>query len=426
MHQNIIFYFNQLTDKLWFKPLIFCLLSIMGALVAELADGTFLTDIAPDIKYESLDDLLNTLSSTMLVIAIFAVGSMISAFAAASSTATPRSFKLVVADDVSQNALSIYIGSFIFSIVASVAVKNGYYGKAGHFVLFLLTLAVFFLVIFTFIRWVERISKLGRLEHTIQKIEDVTTKTFEKRIKLRRMGGSPIIERENKGMPLYSDEIGYILYLNMDRLQEVATQLKVIITLNCMPGTFVSPDRVIAYVVSAYDEMPIDDKEKLSKAFVIGKSRSYYADPRFGLIALSEIASRALSPGINDPGTALSIINSYVRLFHLWFKKNDNGSSPDVKYTRIEVPEIEASDIFEDAFRPISRDGANNIEVMIRMQKALTSIYSFVPDDVKEVVLSRAKETYERAEIALDYPGDLELLKQTSLHLKTDLTPKKQ
>ncbi len=397
----------------------------MGALVAELADGTFLTDIVPDIKDESLDDLLSTLSNSMLVIAIFAVGSMISAFAAASSTATPRSFKLVMADDVSQNALSIYIGSFIFSIVASVAFKNGYYGKAGHFVLFLLTLAVFLLVIITFIRWVERISKLGRLEHTIQKIEDITTKTFEKRIKVRRMGGSPIIERENKGTPIYSDEIGYILHVNMERLQEVATQLKVIITLNCMPGTFVSPDRVIAFVVSAHDEMPIEHKERLSKAFVIGKSRSYYADPRFGLIALSEIASRALSPGINDPGTALSIINSYVRLFHLWFKKNDNGSTDDMKYTRIEVPEIEASDIFEDAFRPISRDGAGNIEVMIRMQKALSSIHFFVPDDVKQVALKSSQEAYERAELALSYSGDLELLKKQSLHFNVGASPMK-
>ena len=420
MYQNIIFYYNRLSENLWFKPLIFCILSIMGALVATLADGTFLTDIAPDIQYESLDDLLSTLSNSMLVIAIFAVGSMISAFAAASSTATPRSFKLVVADDVSQNALSIYIGSFIYSIVASVAFKNGYYGKAGHFVLFILTLTVFLLVIITFIRWVERISKLGRLEHTIQKIEDITTKTFEKRIRVRRMGGSPIIVREDKGVPIYSDEIGYILYVKMDRLQEVATQLKVIITLNCMPGTFIAPDRVIAFVVSPHDQLPIEDKERLSKAFVIGKSRSYYADPRFGLIALSEIASRAISPGINDPGTALSIINSYVRLFHLWFKKNDNGPSDDVKYTRIEVPEIEASDIFEDAFRPISRDGADNIEVMIRMQKALTSIHSFVPDDVKEIALKSAQEAYKRAELALSYPGDLELLKKRSLHFNVE------
>lgn len=418
MRQYIIFYYKRFTENLWFKPLIFCLFSIVGALVAHLADGTFITDIAPDIKNESLDDLLKTLSSTMLVIAIFAVGSMISAFAAASATATPRSFKLIVADDVSQNALSIYIGAFIFSIVASVAFKNGYYGKAGRFVLFLLTLAVFLLVIITFIRWVERISKLGRLGHTIQKIEDVTRKTFEKRIKAPRMGGSPIIERENKGIPIYSNEIGYVQYLNMDKLQDLASELKVIITLNCMPGTFISPDRIVAYIVSGEDDLPNDEKEKLSKAFIIDNTRSYYADPRFGLIALSEIASRALSPGINDPGTAVAIINSYVRLFHLWFKKNDIGPSPDVSYTRIEVPAIAVEDIFKDSFRPISRDGADNIEVMIRIQKALTSIYSFVPDEVKEIVISNAREAYERAEGALSYPGDLENLKSVSLHLK--------
>ena len=108
------------------------------------------------------------------------------------------------------------------------------------------------------------------------------------------MGGSPIIERENRGTPIYSPEFGYIQHLNMERLQEVATQLKGIIRLNCRPGTFVSPNRVIAYIVSAQDEIPIDDKEKLTKAFIIDKTRSFYADPRFGLIALNEIASREI------------------------------------------------------------------------------------------------------------------------------------
>lgn len=418
MYQNLIFYYNRLSENLWFKPLIFCILSIIGALMAHFADGTFLRDITPEIKDESLDDLLKTLSNSMLVIAIFAVGSMISAFAGASATATPRSFKLIVADDVSQNALSIYIGSFIFSIVASVAFKNGYYGRAGHFVLFLLTLAVFLLVIITFIRWVERISKLGRLGHTIQKIEDVTIKTFERRIRNRLMGGAPTIDREHKGIPIYSDKIGYIQHLNMERLQEVAQQLKVIITLNCMPGTFVSPDRVIAYVVTGIDDIPIEEKEKLSKAFIIDNSRSYYADPRFGLIALSEIASRALSPAVNDPGTAISIINSYVRIFHLWFVKNELDPSFEVQYNRVEVPEIDTSDIFEDAFRPIARDGANNIEVMIRMQKAFTSIHSFIPDEEKQIAIENAKEAYERAEKAIEYEKDLERLSDISLHLK--------
>ncbi len=414
MQQNFIFYFKRLSDKLWFKPLIFCFLSIGGALIAHLADDTFLKDIVPDIKKVSLEDLLNTLSNSMLVIAIFAVGSMLSAFAAASGTATPRSFKLVVADDVSQNALSIYIGAFIFSIVASVAFKNGYYGKAGYFVLFILTLTVFLLVIITFIRWVDRISKLGRLGYTIHKIEVVTAKSFQKRIDLPRMGGAPIIEREDKGIPIYNDEIGYIQHVNITGLQELAESLDVMITLNCLPGTFVTPDRVMAYIVSTNNDFPLHDREKLLKAFIIGNTRSYYADPRFGLIALSEIASRALSPAINDPGTAIDIINSYVKLFHLWFENKDINSAT-IKYNKIEVPDIEDADIFEDAFRPIARDGASNIEVMLRMQKAFKSIYTFVPDEVRNIVLINAQHAYDRASLAIDYEDDLELLKNERL-----------
>ena len=350
----------------------------------------------------------------MLVIAIFAVGAMLSAFAAATNTATPRSFKLVVADDVSQNALSIYIGAFIFSIVASVAFKNGYYGKAGYFVLFVLTLTMFLLVIITFLRWVDRISKLGRLAHTIQKIEDASAKTFQQRLDIPRLGGTPIIERADKGFPLYSDKIGYIQFVNMSRLQEMAESFEVIITLNSLPGTFVSPNRAIAYILSGKDDIPPHDNEKMRKAFIIDNTRSYNDDPRFGLIALSEIASRALSPAINDPGTAIAIINSNVRLFYLWFGKKE-VTPHEIKYNRVEVPELESADIFEDAFRPIARDGAGNIEVMLRLQKAFTSIYSFVPNEVKEIVMDNAKEAFKRAEIAIAYKGDLELLKNESL-----------
>jgi uncharacterized membrane protein len=86
----------------------------------KVADSTRLHELVPKINTESLETLLGTISASMLVISIFAVGSMVSAFSAASSTATPRSFKLIIGDDVSRNALSVFIGSFIYSIVATV------------------------------------------------------------------------------------------------------------------------------------------------------------------------------------------------------------------------------------------------------------------------------------------------------------------
>jgi len=48
---------------------------------------------------------------------------------------------------------------------------NGYYNQAGKFILFLITLIFFALVILTFLRWVDSISRLGRLEHTIMQVD---------------------------------------------------------------------------------------------------------------------------------------------------------------------------------------------------------------------------------------------------------------
>lgn len=418
MRKNILFFFNRLFEQLWFKPLIFCIISIAGALIAHLADDTFLVDIVPDITRSSLEELLTTISASMLVIAIFAVGSMISAFAAASGTATPRSFKLIVADDVSQNALSVYIGSFIFSIVAIVAFKNEYYGKAGNFTLFVLTLAIFALVIITFLRWVERISKLGQLGHTIKKVEEAAAKSISNIVNNPFMGGVPVKNGIDKGEAVFTEQVGYVQFINIDNLQTIASDLDCVITLNCLPGTFTFPGKPLVFMRFKSNKKEEVDYDKINKAFIIGESRVFDHDPRFGFIALSEIGSRALSPGINDPGTAISIITSYVRLFSLWCEALKNENTKKIKYDRVEVPEINIHDLFEDAFRPISRDGAGTIEVMIRMQKALTSIAYMGTNEVKKAALYHSLQAYERAETGLEYKKDLELLKEICMFTK--------
>jgi uncharacterized membrane protein len=68
--------------------------------------------------------------------------------------------------------------------------------------------------------------------------------------------------------------------------------------------------------------------------------RYFHEDPRFGLITLSEIASRALSPAVNDPGTAIQIISSHVRLFSLWAEKQVMGKGRGKDNDRIAVPEL--------------------------------------------------------------------------------------
>lgn len=124
MNEKWLFYWNRIREKLWVKPLLMCLLSIAAAFLATLADQPGVREWMPKVSRESVETLLELVASTMLVIAMFSVGSMVAAYASASSSATPRSFPLVLADDTSQNALSTFIGVFIFSVVALIALKT--------------------------------------------------------------------------------------------------------------------------------------------------------------------------------------------------------------------------------------------------------------------------------------------------------------
>jgi len=415
MKKKLFIYFHKLREQLWFRPLLFCLVSVGAALFAHQADGTKLDTLVPNIKTESIKGLLDTISSSMLVISIFAVASMISAFSSASNTATPRSFKIVVTDDMSQNALSVFIGSFIFSIVATVALDNGFYGKSGIFILFLFTLSLFALVILTFLKWVNGISRLGRLEHTISLVESVATKSLSKHIKQPFLHALPITNSLSNGQSVISNSVGYVQHVDMSALQALAKEKGLKIQLNCLPGDFIHENFAITFFTNIED-LDLDEiTKKMNDAIHVGDTRWFDEDSRFGFIALTEIASKALSPGINDPGTAIQIIGSHERLFFLWNEYFENDQKNEILYDCLTVPKISMADFFDDAFRPISRDGAGNIEVMLRLQKVFKSIETINHEDIKKLAIQYSKEAYKRAELSMKFKPDLDVLKKECL-----------
>ena len=124
MWHRLLFLIKRLQERLWVRPLFLCVLSVLAAFVAKAADDLNLDGRVPGIASDSIETLLSITAGSMLVIATLAVTSMVSAYASASSTATPRSFSLLVSDDLSQNALSAFLGSFIFTFVALVALEG--------------------------------------------------------------------------------------------------------------------------------------------------------------------------------------------------------------------------------------------------------------------------------------------------------------
>lgn len=409
MKDRLLYYWNRVRERLWFKPLLASLLSVGAVFLARYVDRMGLGDDVPEIDAATNETLLSIMASSMLVIATFAVASMVSAYASASNTATPRTFPLVISDDPSQNALSGFIGAFIFSIVALVAVKDGYFGESGQFVLFALTMLVFALVVFVFVRWVDRIARLGRLSDVIEKVEAAAAASLARRRRHPTLHGREL-EGEASGEPVYSEHVGYVHRVNVEALQEIAEKAGSEIAVTALPGTFATPDRPLLRV-SGGGELDLD---ALRGAFRMGNKRVYEEDPRFGLIVLSEIAARALSPAVNDPGTAINIIGTFVRLFENWIeplKETDDEPVCD----RVSVPRISIADMFDDAFVCIARDGAGMIEVQVRLQKAFRALAAMDDAALELAAVAHSRMALARAEHALHLDEDISTLRRLAL-----------
>lgn len=414
------FVINRMRSRLWMKPLVVCVLSVAAAFVAGLADGTSLARIVPNIAQDSIETLLSIMAASMLVIATFSVASMVAAYASAGSTATPRSFSVVVADDASQYALSTFVGAFIFSVVALTAVQNDYFEKAGLFTLFCLTLTVFGIVIMTFVRWVDRIARLGRMGSTIEKVEQATAAAMRRRKKRPTLGGVRL-ETEPRGRPVYATKVGYVQHIDTAALQSWAEGARARLIVDSLPGTLAAPGRVLAYVIPDLGGDEELDLAGAVGAFEIGNERMFDDDPRFGLIVLSEIAGRALSPAVNDPGTAIIIVGTLVRLFVLWNEPstNGNGNGGSGKgsapvYDRVAVPEIAVRDMMDDAFTAIARDGAGVVEVAVRLQKAMSALESLGNPEMRRAAEYHARLALKRSSLAMNIDEDLAVARDAS------------
>lgn len=148
----------------------------------------------------------------------------------------------------------------------------------------------------------------------------------------------------------------------------------------------------------------------IEEAFIVGNDRSFYQDPRFGLAVLAEIASRALSPAVNDPATAIDVIGRAVRvLSHC--AETDGRPHGEAQCPRVYLPTLDIGDFFNDVFSPIARDGAALLEVHMRLQKALAML-ARRGGALRAPARRHAAQALAHAEAALALEQDKEVLRR--------------
>lgn len=401
---------RRLTKQLWFRSSLFAVLAVITALVAIAVKPFIPASVSGLIGSEAVDEILAILASSMLAVTTFSLNIMVSAYNSASSSVTPRATSLLLEDRTTQNVLATFIGSFLYSLVGIIALGMGAYGTQGRVVLFFVTLLVIAMIVITLLRWIQHLANFGSLGETSQRVEQATRAALTERLQDPCMGGSawqgelPAAATPN---PLLPEAIGYLQHIDLQRLNDWADAQQVHLYLAAQPGSFVHPGSPLLWCTQPMSE---EDQDHLQRAFTVGEQRSYEQDPRFGLCVLAEIASRALSPAVNDPGTAIDIIGRAVRLFG----HPVPAASDEVTWPRIFIEPARISDMFDDIFSAIGRDGAALAEVHIRLQKALQALAQIAPHRYAADAQRHSRLALSRANAAMTCEADKVAVEQVA------------
>ncbi|WP_373488552.1 DUF2254 domain-containing protein, partial [Blastomonas sp.] len=298
---------NRVLRSLWFTPAAYALLAILALVFAPAAARYLPKEAHSLIGLDGIDDLLGVLASTLLAVAIFSLGIMVSSLQASATATTPRARPLLAQDRTAQNAISVFIGGFIFAIVGIAGLSTSYYAAPSRVILFLVTCFVITSVIYALIRWIGRLSRLGNVSEVIDLLEKAAHTAFEDLAQQPAMGGQAAEAMPEDGFAVSANRFGFVQAIDVSKLGRLAEKHGIDLYLAARPGAYVDPSRALMIATHPLDAAIC---KSICDTFVIGGERTFEADPRFCLIVLSETASKALSPGINDPGTAIDVVGT--------------------------------------------------------------------------------------------------------------------
>jgi uncharacterized membrane protein len=393
---------GRIAGSLWFMPALYAAGAIALVFAAPLAEFIIPDVLADAIEEDALRTILNVLSSSLLAVTIFSLTTMATSLKAVSDAATPRARPILIQGGNAQNAIATFLGAFIFSMIGLVALNSGILGAGGEAVLFALTILATLMVVVVLIQWIRQLSTLGDVEDAISKVESATQEAFKALACL-----PPSADRSALGkggsLVLRADRPGYVQMIDLRSLDEAAGRLGATVEVLALPGERCGPALDLARV---YGADSADAAQRLLPCFVRGNVRTLEADPRLGLTALSEIGSRALSPGVNDPGTAVSAIRALERCFAGWSKASGKDN-PGPALERVVYPSLDASGALRDPVIALARDGAGQLEVMRALGELCAAAGSLDALDLEEEAGVLKSEIMERASAAMAHKSDI-------------------
>lgn len=392
---QLLKYWQLVRSSFWFIPAL-----MTGAAVA-LASGMVAVDRA---KSDNWDDslgfaftggaegasmVLSTIAGSMITIAGVVFSMTLVALSLASSQLGPRLLRNFMRDTINQVVLGTFVATFLYCLLVLRTIRRPEeYVFVPHLAVttgvLLAILSVGVLIYF-----IHHISLSIQADHIVAQvgkelirgIDDIFPEHLDPvakgEVAAQREPGLPA-DFDREALPIRADRDGYVQSVDVGKLQKLATTEDVVFRVERGPSTYVVVDRPLVHVWPAV-RVPSQLADRVNAAFVLGNSRTPGQDIEFSVVQLVEIAVRALSPGINDPFTAVRCIDRLGSALARIAQREMPSAHHYDEQNRLRVfnPVISFSDILDTAFNQIRQNGLTDAAVTIRLLETLAVVASF-------------------------------------------------
>lgn len=387
-------FWGRLNSSFWFVPAVMALFAV--ALSFVLIEVDALRDVAqtdnPSAFYtfgpEGARAMLSVIASSMITVAGLIFSITMLSLQLASSQFGPRTLGNFMRDRSNQIVLGTFIATFLYCLFVLRSVR----GTEGSS--FVPHLAVAFGVLMAaasvavLLYFIHHIATSIRVETLLEKLA-VEGCVAVDRLFPERLGHGLADEAAGQTLPydfeadsrqIPADSDGYVQYIGGDVLMRVAAKNDLVLRIAARPGEFVTKG---ACVIAAYPKARVSKEidEDLRGAVVIGRDRTPYQDLEFAIRRIVELAQRSLSPGINDPTTALYCVD---RLGQVLGRVADRDVPSPMRVDqsgqlRVFTEVFDLGDVTCQAFAAIARYGMTDADVVTRLAETLAKLEKSFP-----------------------------------------------
>lgn len=362
-------------ERFWIKPSIYSLSAALLSFIVFHIDLYYTEQIETLLPAILLVDvelaktILSGLSTALLTMTTFTFSTIMVVLTTYSSQFSPRTLKNFVRDKMTWRVLGVFMGGFIYSTLSLLLMNEMQPGQmvlsstAGIFV------ALICLIFFAF--FVHHVATEIQVSTLIEKLADDAEQVIADYTDLqeKRETADKQIEKKADEWVFTTNLHGYIQLIEFKKLVSFAQEKKATVELMVHVGDFIHHKQTVMKIYA--DEKP---NIKVSEYIVIGKEPDVRQDPEFAIQKLIEIALRAISPGINDPNTAIHNIRQLGRLLGSMSKlPNYSGIFYDEKdVPRVVYPVRPFDEVLHKTFFQIRLYGKEDVSILAAITDALT------------------------------------------------------